>query len=330
VTSDYPTLILLNGPPRCGKDTAAKIIAERSVMRTFPAKFASMLKSGAQAALGLNPDPAAFEAVKDDPQGYLNDHTWRQVWIKHSEEYMKPLYGDSIFGALLGAALRDMYARDDFKGPVPGIVTVSDSGFRGEAEELLHTTTWGDDEALFQHENVILVRLHRTGCTFEGDSRGYISLATEHVPLSADNPAAGAMLFSRSKYEGVREYDIINDGDDEYDLELKLAAILGRDLMRPMFHQLQVQIPCSGDATRTPGWAVFRDDVEALEDAQAFLQGARETAYANRITRIVRGRKVIQTVWPEDEPVYDFGQETRVPLCQDELASPVPLEEASQ
>jgi len=98
---------------------------------------------------------------KDRAQPEFFGKTPRQVQIAISEDLLKPLHGQDIFGRLLVSRLLRA-------GEVPNrIVVVSDCGFRREAEEIVKA---------FGKERVFLWRLHRTGCDYSGDSRGYISL----------------------------------------------------------------------------------------------------------------------------------------------------------
>lgn len=182
-------VILLNGPPRCGKDTAGEILARHGAYVT---KFAKRLKEMVHRAFGVVEDtrcPAphyAFETEKDEPQEEFYGATPRNAYIHFSEGCLKPLLGERIFGELVAEELGELElctAR-----PV-NLVAVTDSGFKAEAEVLI------------EKHDCVLVRLHRDGCSFDGDSRGYLALP------------------------GVETHDIVNDGTIE-DLERKLVEVL--------------------------------------------------------------------------------------------------------
>ncbi|CAM0062137.1 deoxynucleoside monophosphate kinase [Vibrio phage K406] len=78
----------------------------------------------------------------------------REALIYVSENVIKPSFGEDAFGKALVAQL-----------PENGIVFVSDSGFPEELQPVI------DHVGV---ENVLVVRIQREGCTFEGDSRSYL------------------------------------------------------------------------------------------------------------------------------------------------------------
>ena len=156
--------VLLNGPPRSGKSSIADaILNARSLdasvavigMSFHLKRFVHGIYLSAE---GFRLDPDHFDAVKGEPQDILDGMSWRQAYIHYSERVIKPLHGKEWFGTqLLRAARR---AEVD-------ITVVPDSGFREEAEAVVRDAGARD---------VLLVRLHRPGRGFEGDSRGYIDL----------------------------------------------------------------------------------------------------------------------------------------------------------
>lgn len=148
-------IILFNGPPGCGKDTAAQALAPEYT----ELKFAWHLKECVHKIFGLDGPPVAeYEKYKDDPEFLGGNVTLRQAYIQLSEHFFKPLFGPRYFGEIVARWIEE---RNLDK------VTISDSGFAEEAQALVDT---------FGKENITLVRLHREGCTFEGDSRGYLEL----------------------------------------------------------------------------------------------------------------------------------------------------------
>jgi hypothetical protein len=157
--------VLLNGPKRSGKSTIADaILNARSIDTSISIiGFSFHLKRFVHGIYfgmhGFRFDPDHFDNVKEEPQEILDGMSWRQAYIHYSENVIKPLHGKEWFGRML-----IQQARIDGSG----MVVVPDSGFAEEAEAITRQTSAA---------NVLLIRLHRPGHGFEGDSRGYIDLA---------------------------------------------------------------------------------------------------------------------------------------------------------
>jgi hypothetical protein len=180
-------IVLLNGPPRAGKDTAANAICA-AYPQGLKLGFSHHLKRATHAAYGLPQDPIdAFEAVKDQHRDEFFGLTPRQAYIAHSEDYMKPLHGKKVFGRL--------WLRSALASGAP-LVVVPDSGFVDEALVGIHEV----GEA-----NALLIRVHAEGRgkTFAGDSRSHISLP------------------------GVTTVDLHNDGDEAEFCALAVATVRG-------------------------------------------------------------------------------------------------------
>lgn len=168
-------IVLFNGPPGSGKDTAANLAAkhypEKSVLKV---KFAKPVKEGCHGLFGLFDEERRvlphdhYEKVKNTPSGDFLDMSPREAYIWYSEEVMKPKFGQDIFGKLALREIREEIMSRVYLHNIPAYrVFVSDSGFRKEAEVL---------QRFFGAKNVALVTVKRPGCTFEGDSRSYIDL----------------------------------------------------------------------------------------------------------------------------------------------------------
>lgn len=172
VKYDTPKIILLNGAPRSGKDTFGKRFAKKHGGKVM--KFAEPIKA-ACAAMYCGGSRALFDSYdtpeeKDKAHAVFFGKTTREVQISISEEYMKPLYGQDIFGHILSNSL-DRDIQDERRAHSP-VYFITDSGFDKEAFVLINR---------FGVENIKLIRLHRDGHTFKGDSRGYVNLDKQGI-----------------------------------------------------------------------------------------------------------------------------------------------------
>jgi hypothetical protein len=165
-------IVLLNGPPRVGKDTVGRALLSLS-RSSEVAKFAGELKDAVHRLYGLNVPPDYFETRKDEPCEELHGQIPRALYLALSERYFKPMHGPDIFGRLLVKTLRGMEAAGK------ELVAITDSGFREEAEAVLKV-----------FPNALLVRLHRNGTSFVGDSRSHIQLGIEAIDFRNDSPDA--------------------------------------------------------------------------------------------------------------------------------------------
>lgn len=155
-------VIFINGPAHSGKDEAAKIIMQNfharhyKMSRPLKAAFGGFFMLHNSIAHKYCEDPT----LKDIPGPATLDFTPRQVLISISEDWAKPTFGDDVLGRLaLGFILASSSTN---------LVVISDSGFREEAEPIVERVG---------PENCLLLRMHRKGCNFDGDSRSYIELA---------------------------------------------------------------------------------------------------------------------------------------------------------
>lgn len=144
----------LNGPPESGKDTLANLIVN---YYSTPQKFwfiDPMKGVLLNLVEGFGVDPNSPEYVEWKNKHLSNGITGRDLLIQFSEEFLKPRLGKDILARMLVERAK--------KAPEPNIV-VPDCGF---VEEFDYLTDLGHD--------VTLIRIHRPGKTFEGDSRGYL------------------------------------------------------------------------------------------------------------------------------------------------------------
>lgn len=165
MTSQLTKVLLINGAPESGKDTVARIIEQQFPSAAWQEKFATPLKKAAPAIYGLTKeewDILDAQENKNNPADVLFGKSPRQVQIAISEDFLKPLYDNKVFGRLAVNRIKKQAP------PFAKIAVFSDSGFMSESEVIIEE---------FGAENVQLWRVLRDGADFTGDSRGHLDLA---------------------------------------------------------------------------------------------------------------------------------------------------------
>lgn len=151
--------VIFNGPPRCGKDTASRmLVAHMDSYITTPVMEESLsmpMRYSMFGLLGLTYSDEFYESLKPTTIPALNV-TGRQHMIDISEKFLKPVYGQNVMARLLIDRVHDF----------PGLVLVRDGGFQNEVEALID---------FVGEENVFVVRVKRIGTTFDGDSRHWVN-----------------------------------------------------------------------------------------------------------------------------------------------------------
>ena len=152
------TIILLNGPPGCGKDTVAAIM-KKKMRSTELYKMASPLKKAFGALLNL--DSKLLYGLtetdsKDRPIWREFPTTPRDILIKLSEDVMKPFFGPDIFGVIAVQGIDQIIASR---------VVISDIGFTEEVVPIAKR---------YGYNRVFGLAISREGHDFENDSRCYI------------------------------------------------------------------------------------------------------------------------------------------------------------
>jgi len=156
-------IILMNGPRRSGKDTAANWIM-KEILQSRHVKVAGSMKQALRVMFNL-PDLLWKDlegnyssALKLQPLPGLFGYSWVETLIWYSEVVMKPRYGNSVFIDILA---------EELIAPTSSILTVvSDCGFKEEVIVLANT---------FGAENIHVFQLFRDNHTFAGDSREYVA-----------------------------------------------------------------------------------------------------------------------------------------------------------
>jgi len=148
--------ILLNGPPRAGKDTAVEALASAlgEVAEVF--KFTRPVKDLTHRNAGLDCRHDAFEELKDTPLEEFGGRTPRQAYIDTSRE-LKAREGDDAVAKLFVEA-----------------ISASD------AQVILNPDCGDDMEALrvaeaFSFDAVLVIRIHREGHDFSQDCRTWVT-----------------------------------------------------------------------------------------------------------------------------------------------------------
>lgn len=284
-------IFFVNGPPRSGKDTVGSIISQH-----FGAgvdKFARILKERTHALYGLYDDHGqpfahdAYEVNKDMPLASFHGLTPRQAYIAVSETFFKPVHGERIFGTLLA----NDWLRSEIGEDEDEIMVITDSGFGEEALEIMER---------FPTAEVTVLQLQREGCTFRGDSRGYINLFD---PRSVEPRAVRNILIDNNgTLAELREVVITN-----------VSVLLGLSLQDR--YTLEVQVPgasVDGDEGG-PQWIEFGQGSNSLEHALARVESARRSHYSGRVVRIndtMRGTS--RYIYPGDAPVYELAGSVEV------------------
>jgi hypothetical protein len=158
-------VILLNGPKESGKDTIAEYFSKN--MKFKHDMFKRSLYEIAAIVAGVSYEVMFDRATNRDAKDSGNplfriagEPVTPRQWLIHvSENVVKPLCGKSYFGDTLLERILKTGEND--------VILVSDSGFEEEALALL------DKE--IENLCVSVIRIHRPGYTFEGDSRKYLT-----------------------------------------------------------------------------------------------------------------------------------------------------------
>lgn len=157
-----PLVVILNGPPGCGKDTIANAwVNAHSYHHNYSTKsFKEPMYKVAAAALGMPLENflARYEdrEWKEKSRPEWGGKSVRDLMISTSEDFLKPMFGNNHMGNLAVKSIKQ-------EGLGQGdIVVFTDGGFDAEVREL---------EKNF---HVQVVHVLRDGCSFDGDSRSYI------------------------------------------------------------------------------------------------------------------------------------------------------------
>lgn len=164
-------IILLNGPPSSGKDTAAKHIRQlynvsREVKEIHQHcildRMSMPIKRAFAGTMGLPiTDDGIVEPWESRKEEIIPEFgcSYRQWQIDFSESFLKD-YNAAIFGELLAARVARRFDKN-----IANLIVIPDCGFAIEIAVLY---------SKFNPDNILLIRPHRTNFTFAGDSRSYV------------------------------------------------------------------------------------------------------------------------------------------------------------
>lgn len=170
--------VLLNAPPEAGKDTIGEMLEEGLEMaRTV--KFAQPIIDYMENTFGVSCQDGEN---KNAPCDALVGQSRRQVAINYSELFMKPTFGDDIFGLMAMDYLREAAVINEFHTAI-----FTDSGFETEARVL---------RSQLGPQNLLHIKIHRPGYDYNGDSRSYWNLPDVRVVDFDNNCETVGELFN--------------------------------------------------------------------------------------------------------------------------------------
>ena len=162
-------VVILNGPPRSGKDVIAKehMFEKRSVKRQLINLVFSMFNINRKAwdaryttqKDGVWLKEVPWEVLPKNP--VTNYHfSQRELLIYVSEEVMKPHFGKNYFGKFAAEQV-----------VMSGMHSIfADGGFYEEVDEISKVA-----------DQVLLVHLSREGCDWGKDSRNYVHIERDNI-----------------------------------------------------------------------------------------------------------------------------------------------------
>ncbi len=163
-------IIVMNGCPNSGKDTAAEYVDLKYNAQHL--RFKDGLYKVAAMVAGITEfqmkQLATFRPTKETPSHYFSvggEFVSPRQWLIHcSENIVKPLLGKDFFGKQLAQSITS------------DLVVCSDGGFESEIIPLLEA---GHDVYVF--------RIEREGYTFAGDSRNYLPTSPLYKTFLVEN-----------------------------------------------------------------------------------------------------------------------------------------------
>lgn len=162
-------VVILNGSPNSGKDVAAEEMCDRldaDGWTVYHKQFKERLIDITTAIYGISGcewNNIYTREGKEQPYYKLHGMSPRQALIHVSENIVKLHFKSDFFGAAAAQTLRE------------GINIFSDGGFIEELRPIISEVG---------ASNILIVRIHRDGCSFNNDSRKY--LPDDIGPITVD------------------------------------------------------------------------------------------------------------------------------------------------
>lgn len=185
-------IILLNGPPQCGKDTFA-LISSTHTYNAYILKFAEPLEQALSTLSGYQRGSEEFQHIreecKDDP--ILNGYSPRSFMQEYSELFAKKFFGQDVFGKMCAKKVNTIL---DHVGLGNVVIFVTDCGFQNEVDAFINGIT----RPCTTH----LVRIHRDGCSYRSDTREWVFNNSGLINTETDLYNNG----DKNKYE----HDVLN------------------------------------------------------------------------------------------------------------------------
>lgn len=153
-------VVIFNGPPRSGKDAVSRMLVEHIEAQgvDIPILEESLslpLRHIAYSMVGQTYHESTYETFKETPFAEFG-RTGRQLMIDASESFLKPTYGIEVMAKMLIERVKDFN----------GLLLIRDGGFQIEVDPICEA---------YGPQNVYIVNCYRNGCSFDGDSREYIT-----------------------------------------------------------------------------------------------------------------------------------------------------------
>ena len=178
-------ILLLNGCPRSGKDTVAKIAKKLLEGKTTTTilKFTGLMDDVARLVLNLNRgEYHEWREARKDEKLMHYDTVMRKFLISMSEDWLKPHLGSGIMGYHAALKVIDHTEKHWSHSDSDLLFIFSDCGFQEEFGYFKNTLdlTPTPDGVEF---NVQLAQVHRDGCTFDNDSREWVTDGGDEVRI---------------------------------------------------------------------------------------------------------------------------------------------------
>lgn len=195
-------VVVFNGPPRSGKDTAAKWLLHHvgdrcSNIRVMFDRFSMPLKASVASWAGTeitDEGDCYLEAVKDEEVPELLGSTYRRQQI-NLFHYLAAKFGDDVLGKFLVQRILKRQ-QESLETDRPVVYLIPDGGRGPEVEYLRDHLPVG---------HLLIIQLEADGCTFEKDIRGYVNI--EGVAMTrVVNYKDGVQLFVPRVYGRIAEW----------------------------------------------------------------------------------------------------------------------------